>query len=379
MPDLVELTQLVGEMMLGLKTVVDQVQDLTNIIQTTQTAGATTAPRIPKGLKDTIARPKAWTGTGGSTEARHFLAAYCNWASSQGEGLNDYDAVRNIFIVNEKRWISAVLNLMEEGARTWALPYLEELGRGKQPFKGDWAEFEKAREALKNIKQGKQTVAEYTSKFDQYTMQTGWSDADHRTRYYDGLSDKVKDSMAIMDQPISTFEELRKVALILDQRIRQREAEKKGQTSSNTSQGTSSRNPDVMEVDASRQGNNSNEKKTHKSYLATMKGRCFGCGSKEHNKKDGNHERDVCHHCGKAGHRSTVCLSKYLGKPPAAKAAATETSTSGPNSNGPSTSSKAVATSTPAKDNKTQTDLLAQLLERVKKQDEEIKALKSSF
>ena len=78
MPDLVELTQLVGEMMLGLKTVVDQVQDLTNIIQTTQTAGATTAPRIPKGLKDTIACPKAWTGTGGSTEARHFLAAYRN-------------------------------------------------------------------------------------------------------------------------------------------------------------------------------------------------------------------------------------------------------------------------------------------------------------
>src|ERR1700744_6506260 len=281
---------------------------------------------------------------------------------------------------------------MEEGARTWALPYLEELGRGKQPFKGDWAEFEKAftqrfmpqdsqevaREALKNIKQGKQTVAEYTSKFDQYTMQTGWSDADHRTRYYDGLSDKVKDSMAITDRPISTFEELRKVALVLDQRIRQREAEKKGQTFSNTSQGTSSRNPDAMEVDASRQ--NSNEKKTHKSYLANMKGRCFGCGSKEHNKKDGNHKRDVCPHCGKAVHRSTVCLSKYLGKPSTAKAAATENSTSGPNSNGPSTSSKAAATtSTPAKDNKNQTDLLAQLLERVKKQDEEIKALKASF
>ena len=394
MPDLVELMQLVGKMMLGLKTVVDQVQDLTNIIQTTQTAGATTAPRIPKGLKDTIARPKAWTGMGGSAEARHFLAAYRNWASSQGEGLNDYDAVRNIFIVNEKQWIAAVLNLMEEGAHTWALPYLEELGRGKQPFKGDWAEFEKAftqrfmpqdsqevaHEALKNIKQGKQMVVEYTSKFDQYTMQTGWSDADHRTCYYDGLSDKVKDSMAITDRPISTFEELRKVALILDQRICQREAEKKGQTSSNTSQGTSSRNPDAMEVDASRQGNNSNEKKTHKSYLATMKGRCFGCGSKEHNKKDGNHERDICHHCGKAGHRSTVCLSKYLGKPPAAKAAATETSTSSPNYNGPSTSSKAAATtSTLAKDNKTQTDLLAQLLEHVKKQDEEIKALELSF
>ena len=102
MPDLVELTQLVGEMMLGLKTVVDQVQDLTNIIQTTQTAGATAAPRIPKGLKDMIACPKVWTGKGGSAEARHFLAAYHNWASSQGEGLNNYDAVRNLFIVNKK-------------------------------------------------------------------------------------------------------------------------------------------------------------------------------------------------------------------------------------------------------------------------------------
>ena len=340
MLDLVELMQLVGKMMMGLKTMVDQVQDLTNIIQTTQTAGAV-APRIPKGLKDMVAHPKAWTGKGGSAEARHFLTAYRNWALSQGEGLNDYDTVRNIFIVNKKRWISAVLNLMDEDTCTWALPYLEELGRGKQPFKGDWAEFEKAFtqrfmpqdlqevacEALKNIKQGKQMVAEYTSKFDQYTMQTGWSDADHHMRYYNGLSDKVKDSMAITDRPIATFEELRKVALVLEQRIHQREAKKKGQTFSNTSQGT-------------------------------------------------------CHHCGKAGHRSTVCFSKYMGKPPTAKAVATETSTSGPNSNGPSTSSKAAATtstSTPTKDSKTQADLLAQLLKRVKEQDKELKALKASF
>ena len=74
-----------------------------------------------------------------------------------------------------------------------------------------------------------------------------------------------------------------------------------------------------------------------------------------------------------------VCLSKYLGKPPAAKAAATETSTSGPNSNGPSTSLKAAATAMPAKDSKTQADLLAQLLKRVEEQDKELKALKASF
>ena len=190
--------------------------------------------------------------------------------------------------------------------------------------------------------------------------------------------------MAITDRLITTFEELRKVVLILDQRICQREAEKKGQTFSNMSQGTLSCNPDTMEVDASRQGNqNSTEKRTHKSYLATMKGRCFGCGSKEHNKKDENHERDVCHHCGKAGHRSTVCLSKYMGKTAIVKAVATETSTSSPNSNGPSTSSKAAATttttSTSAKDSKTQADLLAQLMKHIEAQDAELKALKASF
>ena len=139
----------------------------------------------------------------------------------------------------------------------------------------------------------------------------------------------------------------------------------------------------MMEVDASCQGNQiSTEKQTHKSYLATMKGKCFGCGSKEHSKKDGNHEHDVCHHCGKAGHRSTVCIAKYMGKAATVKAADTETSTSSPNSNGPSTSSKAVATtttSTLAKDSKTQADLLAQLMKHVSAQDAELKALKASF
>ena len=144
------------------------------------------------------------------------------------------------------------------------------------------------------------------------------------------------------------------------------------------SQGTSSRNPDTMEVDASHQGNQASKKKTHNAYLAFMKGKCFGCGSKEHNKKDGNHEHDICQHCGKPGHRSTVCRSKSMGKAatPPAKVAGTEAPTSGPNPNGPSTSSKAAATtSTLAKDSKTQADLLAQLMKRVEAQDAELKAL----
>ena len=90
---------------------------------------------------------------------------------------------------------------MEDKARTWALPYLELLAQELLAFQGDYSHFVQAflkrfapldtteamRDALKAFKQGKNSMAEYISRFDQYTGQTGWSDADHRTRFYDGL------------------------------------------------------------------------------------------------------------------------------------------------------------------------------------------------
>ena len=50
---------------------------------------------------------------------------------------------------------------------------------------------------LKALKQGKSSVAEYISKFDQCMQQTGWSDVDHHTRFYDGLNEAIKDTLAI--------------------------------------------------------------------------------------------------------------------------------------------------------------------------------------
>ena len=146
---------------------------------------------------------------------------------------------------------------------------------------------------------------------------------------------------------------------------------------------STTRDPNAMEVDASRPGNSSQEKRTRNSYLQFMKGKCFGCGSTQHNKKDRNHEHDICNHCGKTGHRSPVCFNKYMGKPATAKAAATtENASSSSTPNGPSTSSKATAsatTTTSAQGSKTQADLLAQLMKRIEEQYEEIKALKASF
>jgi hypothetical protein len=70
-----------------------------------------------------------------------------------------------------------------------------------------------------------------------------------------------------------------------------------------------------MDVDATR---------TREEYLRQMRGRCFGCGSTTHTKKDGNHEREICGYCGRVGHRVVACMDKFLGRPKGQKTAGTE-------------------------------------------------------
>src|ERR1700761_4008957 len=278
---------------------------------------------------------------------------------------------------------------MEDEARTWALPYLELLAKGRLAFSGNYDYFvqaflkrfapldttEAARDALKALKQGKNSVAEYISKFDKFTGQTGWSDADHRTRFYDGLNEQLKDNLAISDRPITDLNDLKAAAQILNQRMRQCKAKKKGRTH-HTMQ-TSTRDPNAMEVDASRQGQK--EERNRRTYIAWMRGKCYGCGSTEHSKKDRKHDNDICGHCKKKGHRSPVCQSKYLGKPIAAKAAASSEAPA-PTSDGKTqASASATRSNAPATDSKAQADLLAKLMAQVQEQSNQLAALKSSF
>ena len=189
--------------------------------------------------------------------------------------------------------------------------------------------------------------------------QTSWSDADHHTRFYDGLNEQLKDNLAILDCPITQLQDLKAAAQILDQRMRQREAEKKGHTYHTTSQAPS-KDPNAMEVDASHQ----KKERNRRTYMAFMKGKCYGCGSMDHAKKDRKHERDICGHCKKVGHCSPVCFSKYMGKPIAAKAAASQESPEASSSG----KEKATASATkhaPATDSKGQADLLAKLMAQI--------------
>ena len=105
-----------------------------------------------------------------------------------------------------------------------------------------------------------------------------------------------------------------------------------------------------------------------------MAGKCFGCGSTEHTKKNGGHDLEICHHCQKAGHRANVCFDKYMGKEKKAKAASTQqaASTSG--------QAQVASTSTPSPaPPSSQGELVKLLMEQQKALSEQLEALKSSF
>ena len=112
-----------------------------------------------------------------------------------------------------------------------------------------------------------------------------------------------------------------------------------------------------------------------------FRSKCYGCGSTDHAKKDGGHECDICNHCKKVGHRSPVCMAKYLGKKVTAKAAAS--SETPENKTTPPPAAKAAATTSkgkaPAPDIKAQADLMAKLMAQVEEQSKELAVLKASF
>ena len=99
-PTLDELTNLIHNIGITLSTLATQVWDFTQQCHDQHA-----------GVKDPISQPKPWKGKGGSAEARHFLAAFHHYVSSQGPPLNNLDVATGV-------WIQAVLNLIEGEACT---------------------------------------------------------------------------------------------------------------------------------------------------------------------------------------------------------------------------------------------------------------------
>lgn len=349
----------------------------------TQLASATQANNSSKAVQ----KPAPFKGEQGG-EARRFLAAFTMWAMTQGASLNHLDAAGNAVGPRNDQWIRTVLSYLQDDAALWATPAMEQLTLGHMPFNNDWNEFRSqfkarfesvdeavdAKERLRKLYQGSLTVPEYAARFKELAGRTGYSGADLRDRFYEHLSDAIKDELVHTARPIGTLEELITVTADIDVRVRQRRAEKarqQGRTLPTPSTRTpaavhttpftpAARDPNAMDVDATR---------TREDFNRFMRGKCYGCGSEAHVKKDGGHDREICNYCRRAGHREVVCMDKFLKKPRSQRASATV--------EGEGEAQTAASTSTPSAVDTSV--LLAQLMEQQKLLAEQIAALQQSF
>ena len=75
--------------------------------------------------------------------------------------------------------------------------------------------------------------------------------------------------------------------------------------------------PNAMEIDASYMDKHfigvPDFKVVQAIWNRLLKGRCKGCGSKQHSDSK-VHADHVCHHCGKTGHYASMCLARLTGQ-----------------------------------------------------------------
>ncbi|EJF60333.1 hypothetical protein DICSQDRAFT_137645 [Dichomitus squalens LYAD-421 SS1] len=326
------------------------VQSMTLLTQSmAQLAASTTGANSLKAVQ----KPSPFKGEQGG-EARRFLAAFTLWAMSQGLTLNHVDAMGNAISARDDQWIQAVLSFMQDSAALWATPAMEEITQGTTPFKGSWTEFR----------------TQFKARFE--TVDEVVDAKEHLRTLWQG---SMTDELVHTARPIASLEDLITVSSDIDVRVCQRRAERdrqRGRTATTTATKPAvplhttpfmppTRDPNAMDIDATR---------TREEFNRLMRGKCYGCGSMAHVKKDGGHNWDICGYCRRVGHRETVCMDKFLKKPRSQKLAATE--------EGPEEPQVAASTSTSADAGATNA-LIAQLMEQQKALADQLASLQKSF
>ena len=328
-------------------------------------------------------KPHEYTGVRGE-DARRFMAALELY-------FNNHSRLSTANVTDK---IVATIPFLTGEAAIWATPISEKINDGTGHGYADWDAFkdafkkrfetasaqEDAKASLKALRQGKHSVAYYASMFKQYSDRTGWGAVDLRDRFYDHLAPRIKDALVNSDRPTGTFAELEKVATDIDLRQIQRAKEEGRQLvvdnptniehKETPSYFTPTRDPNAMDIDATSTG----PRRTDEEYRQMMRGRCYGCGSRNHRKADGHHERDVCRYCGLTGHLENVCRRKFLGlgKKTVQRVAATDSVVS---TNATPTPAVSTSTAPPAD----VTNILQQLITNQQALATSIAALQSNF
>jgi hypothetical protein len=256
---------------------------------------------------------------------------------------------------NLQKWITACLVYLQEDAAIWAMPALEKLCKGQDPYSSDWQKFKEvfklhfettdelhdAPEYIKVLFRGTSTLAEYKAKFKEYKDRTGFSDTDLREHFYNYLALSIKDLLSNTEHAKEMYDKLVATCMVRDQHWQDckiEQAHERCQASPPRSAPTRvstpapcfttpARDPNAMDVNAAKTGSNG---KTLDGYNKFMSGCCYGCSDRGHVNKDGNHRGDLCSHCAKIGHWKEVCKEQFFGVPATAPQCANTATHVGP-------------------------------------------------
>ncbi|KAG2011156.1 hypothetical protein CC2G_011305 [Coprinopsis cinerea AmutBmut pab1-1] len=266
---------------------------------------------------------------GHPSDTHRFLQYFSNWASANPELKGD-----------GKKWISAALSYFQGNAASWAVQYLDQIAKHEAatdadkaknpwPFKGEWSEFvvafckrfqpadqEKAAEAeLEALKQGSQSASQFAAKFQEVFPRTGLSEKDGIARFRRKLNERDRTLLdfriVAKDQKPTTLQEY--CDIVNENDFTFHGTHTSFLTPSTSTRAAPARDPYAMDIDATRTGPNG---RSREEYLQAMRGRCFGCGSTAHVKKDGNHGSLRCNYCHRMGHSEKVCQDRFMGYPP---------------------------------------------------------------
>ena len=273
-----------------------------------------------------VARPEPFKTRSG--DARRFLQYFTLWARAQGPPLNDKPGGTPY----EPQWIASFLSFLQGEAAVWAVPYLQGIEAYHSdtavpkatefPCNGSWASFVQefkdrfqaaddaaiARRDLSKLVQGNATVPQFAARFLEIANRSGYSDVDLMYRFKQGLNDKARHylTLALLVKKADNLKDLIKLASDSEFLMREETANRR------ITPVTAGPDPMAMDIDATRaQAGPSG--KSRLDFLQAMKGKCFGCGSTGHTKKDGNHGSIKCTYCSRFGHYERVCQDRYMG------------------------------------------------------------------
>ncbi|KAL0204031.1 hypothetical protein M9458_002049, partial [Cirrhinus mrigala] len=162
-----------------------------------------------------IALPDKWDGSG----------ARCDVLLTNLSLLFEFQPAR---YPTERSRIALLISLLTGQAAEWAAAvlkangiaahsYTEFTNQLRAAFQHPESEVE-VDSRLYHLRQGERSVSKYTMDFRTLAVQTTWSDAALRTAFYEGLSNRLKDELAVRELP-ATLEGMIQLALRVDQRM----------------------------------------------------------------------------------------------------------------------------------------------------------------